>query len=89
MGVMAMKTNYINNQTLNPLSTLPVWGPLFEKISPRSNTGEKCQQDALSQLQKAYKDYPLQETVTVITDDGPKPVMIRRPAHVKSQLSTG
>jgi phage replication initiation protein len=81
MGVMAMKTNYMNNQALNPLSTLPVWGPLFEKISPRSNTGEKCQQDALSQLQKAYKDYPLQETVTVITDDGPKPVMIRRPAH--------
>lgn len=75
-----MMTNYKQNQHVNTLSTSPLWVSLFEKVSPPSNTGEKCQQDALTQLQKAYKDYPLLETVLVMTDDGPKPVMIRRPA---------
>lgn len=80
MGAMVMMTNYKQNQHVNTLSTSPLWVSLFEKVSPPSNTGEKCQQDALTQLQKAYKDYPLLETVLVMTDDGPKPVMIRRPA---------
>lgn len=80
MGAMVMMTNYKQNQHVNTLSTSPLWVSLFEKVSPPSNTGEKCKQDALTQLQKAYKDYPLLETVLVMTDDGPKPVMIRRPA---------
>ena len=80
MGATVMMTNYKQNQHVNTLSTSPLWVSLFEKVSPPSNTGEKCQQDALTQLQKAYKDYPLLETVLVMTDDGPKPVMIRRPA---------
>lgn len=80
MEATVMMTNYKQNQHVNTLSTSPLWVSLFEKVSPPSNTGEKCQQDALTQLQKAYKDYPLLETVLVMTDDGPKPVMIRRPA---------
>lgn len=76
-----MDTNYKHNQALNTFPTSPLWGELYSKITPLSNTGEKCQQVALSQLQKAYRDYPLLETVTVLTEDGPKPVMIRRPAH--------
>ena len=76
-----MDTKYKANQELNPLSTYPVWSSLFEQISPRSNTGEKSQVSARANLQKAYKDYPLQHTVMVLTEDGPKPVLIRRPAH--------
>lgn len=76
-----MDTKYKANQELNPLSTYPVWSSLFEQISPRSNTGEKSQVSARANLQKAYKDYPLQHTVMVLTEDGAKPVLIRRPAH--------
>ncbi len=76
-----MDTKYKANQELNPLSTYPVWSSLFEQISPRSNTGEKSQASARANLQKAYKDYPLQHTVMLLTEDGPKPVLVRRPAN--------
>ena len=78
--MIVMDTNYKAKQVLNPLSTQPLWASLFEQISPLSNTGLKSQQSARAQLQKAYKDYPLQETLMILTEDGPKPVLIRRPA---------
>ena len=77
---MAMMTNYKANQTFNPLSTSPLWVSLFSDVSPRSNTGEKSRSESMHSLEKAYKDYPLQHTVMVLTEDGPKPVLIRRPA---------
>lgn len=75
-----MDTNYKTKQTLNPLSTSPLWVSLFADVTPRSNTGEKSKIESMHKLEKAYKDYPLLETVMVLTDDGPKPIPIRRPA---------
>lgn len=62
----------------NTLPTSRLWKSLFDHVRPYSNTGLKF--DAMQQLQGEYKDYPLQETIMILTDEGPKPVLIRRPA---------
>lgn len=46
--------------------------------APHSNTGKAVTQN--EPRKGECMDYPLQETVMVLTDDGPKPVLIRRPA---------
>ena len=69
-------------QTFKPFPTFGLWGSLYESISPVSNTGEKSvlkreYEDTYGQF---YKDYPTLETVMLLTHDGPKPQLIRRPA---------
>lgn len=70
-------------QSFKPFPTFQLWGSLYDMVAPVSNTGEKstyaqAYQDTYGEF---YKDYPTLETITVLTDDGVKPVLIRRPAQ--------
>lgn len=68
-------------QLNNQHSTWKLWNKLYEQVSPHSNTGKTEQSQAYADLAECYKDYPLQETVMLLTESGVKPVLIRRPAE--------
>ncbi|MFU8925346.1 replication initiation factor domain-containing protein [Acinetobacter puyangensis] len=69
-------------QSFKPFPTFGLWGSLWDMISPFSNTGEKSATQQAYEITygQFYKDYPVLETITVMTNKGPKPVLIRRPA---------
>lgn len=76
--IHAKKTKH--NHEDKPLPTSSLWKRLYADFSPISNTGQKYE-DAKTELEKQFKDFPIQSTKIVMTDDGPKPVMFRQPAH--------
>lgn len=70
-------------QSLDTFPTFGLWGALYDAVAPVSNTGEKVttiRREYESTFGKFYKDYPVVEAQIVLTDDGPKQVLIRRPA---------
>lgn len=70
-------------QQLKPFPTTGLWVSLYDMISPHSNTGEKSNyaREYEETYGSFYKDYPIQETIMLMTNDGPKPELIRRPAE--------
>lgn len=69
-------------QSFKPFPTFGLWGALYDSISPVSNTGEKSAivKAYESTYGEFYKDYPVLETITIKTNEGVKPVLLRRPA---------